>query len=162
MRGVRVAVRVAAPAIMRALLFLAVTFPVNPRYLFGQTEKIAVGRQEPAIAFTANVPAAPAQVQVYKLAPTSVPTAFLNEKLTAVKLPALALEQKTLISRSTTGATAKDQVRAFADPVSGDVHLIPNLLELSTAAGQAKPLARRPRSTSPGLRLPTSVLSPRT
>ncbi len=35
-------VRVAAPAIVRALLLLAVIFPVNPRTLFGQTEKMTV------------------------------------------------------------------------------------------------------------------------
>lgn len=141
MRGIRVAVRHAAPAVVRALLLFAVTFPVNPRTLFGQAEKMVVARPEPAIVFTASVPAAPAQAQVYKLAPTPVPTAFLNEKLTAVKLPALKLEQKTLISRGTTGQTATDQLRAFADPVSGDVHFVPNLLELATAANEAKPLA---------------------
>ncbi|MGA3263249.1 MAG: hypothetical protein ABSC47_04300 [Terracidiphilus sp.] len=101
---------------------------------------MAVRQQEPAITFTAAVPAAPAQAQVYRLAPTSVPTAFINEKLTAVKLPALKLEEKTLVSRGKTGQTPKDQVRAFADPVSGDVHFVPNLLELATAANQARQL----------------------
>jgi len=130
MRVGRLAIRVATPAMVRALLLLAVTFPVNPRSLFGQAEKMVAVPPAPAIVFTASVPAAPAEAQVYKLAPTPVPTAFLNEKLTAVKLPALKLEQKILVSSGATGQTAKDQARAFADPVSGDVHFIPNLTEM--------------------------------
>ncbi len=143
MRAYRVAVSATLPAIARGLLLVAVALPINPPSLFGQAEKTPIPIHLPlpaAIEFTANVPAAPAQVQVYKLAPTSVPTAFLNEKLTAVKLPALTLEQKTLVSRGASGATPKDQVRVFADPVSGDIHFVPNLMELATAADKAKPL----------------------
>jgi hypothetical protein len=105
------------------LLLLALIFPLTPWLAFGQG---------PAITFTAAVPTPPAQVQVYKLAPTAVPTAFINEKLTVVKLPALKLEQRTLVSRGASGITDADKVRVYADTVSGDVHFIPNLLELAT------------------------------
>jgi hypothetical protein len=105
------------------LLVLALIFPVAPWLAFGQ---------EPAITFTATVPTPPAQVQLYRLAPTPVPTAFINEKLMISKLPALKLEQRTLVSRGTSGLTDIDKVRVYADPVSGDVHFVPNLLQLAT------------------------------
>lgn len=132
---------VAIAAIARGLLLVAVTFPITPKSLFGQIQKTPIVLPSPAIQFTAAIPAAPAQAQVYKLAPTAVPTAFLNEKLSAVKLPALRMETRTLVSRGTTGQTAQDQVRAFADTTSGDVHFIPNLMELATSANQEKLMA---------------------
>jgi hypothetical protein len=117
------------PAIGRGLLLVSIILPLTPKNAFGQ------------ITFTATVPTAPAQVQVYKLVPTPVPTAFLNEKLKAVRLPELKLEQKRLVSRGVTGQTDRDKVRVFADPVSGDSHFIPNLLELAGPANLAKQVA---------------------
>jgi hypothetical protein len=78
---------------------------------------------------------------VYKLAATPAPVEFINEKLSAVKLPTLKLEQKTFIARGVTGELAQDKVRAYVDSVSGDVHFVPNLLELAITAKTAQPLA---------------------
>jgi hypothetical protein len=86
--------------------------------------------QTPSIQFTVEVPSAPAEMQIYRLAATRVPLEFLNEKLSAAKLPALKLEQKSYVVRGTTGQSDLDKVRAFVDPVSGDTHLIPNLADL--------------------------------
>ena len=94
-----------------------------------------------AVEFTAAVPAAPAEMQIYKLAATKAPVEFLNEKLTAIKLPALKLEQKSYVARGVTGETEVDKVRAFTDPVSGDTHFIPNLSELVGAEKPAKPVS---------------------
>jgi hypothetical protein len=93
------------------------------------------------IAFAATVPPAPAEMQVYKLAPTAAPLEFLNEKLAALKLPALKLERNTYVARGTTGQSDQDRVRAFADSVSGDVHYIPNLAELARPAVKANELS---------------------
>jgi hypothetical protein len=141
MRADRAVVRPALTAIARGLLLVAVALPVTPRALFGQTERMVIVPPASNITFTATVPAAPAQMQVYKLAATPVPTEFINEKLFAVKLPALKMEQKALVSRGATGQAPTDQVRAFANPVSGDVHFVPNLMELAMAPNQARPLA---------------------
>jgi Family of unknown function (DUF6345) len=94
-----------------------------------------------AIRFTAEVPPAPQQMQAYKLAPTPAPLEFLNERLRAVKLPALKLEQKAYLARGTTGLNEMDRVRAYADPESGDTHFIPNLAELTRSSRTAKAIA---------------------
>ncbi|MGA2905502.1 MAG: DUF6345 domain-containing protein [Candidatus Korobacteraceae bacterium] len=98
--------------------------------------------QTPSIQFTVEVPSAPAEMQIYKLAAARVPLEFLKEKLSADKLPALKLEQKNYVARGATGQSDLDKVRVFADPVSGDTHLIPNLADLvsdSAAARQRVP-----------------------
>src|ERR1700722_16773332 len=86
--------------------------------------------QEPSIRFAVEVPSAPAEMQTYKLAPTRAPLEFLNEKLSAAKLPALKLEQKNYVVRGAAGQNDLDKVRVFANPVSGDTHFIPNLADL--------------------------------
>src|ERR1700729_740310 len=86
--------------------------------------------QEPSIRFAVEVPSAPAEMQTYKLAPTRAPLEFLNEKLSAAKLPALKLEQKNYVVRGAAGQNGLDKVRVFANPVSGDTHFIPNLADL--------------------------------
>jgi len=105
------------------LFLFAMLFTLSPKVLLGQ---------QMSITFSVEVPAAPAQMQIYKLAPTPVPTEFINEKLTAAKLPALTLERQRLVSRGNIGQQDTDKVRAYADTVSGDVHFIPNLQELVT------------------------------
>ena len=112
---------------MLAMVYLACTLPA-----FAQT---------PPVEFTAAVPAAPAQMQVYKLKATSAPLDFLNEKLSAIKLPTLKLEKKGYIARGTTGQDEEDRTRAFADPATGDAHFIPNLAELVRAEKPAKPVS---------------------
>lgn len=117
--------------ILSTLLLCGAWFAVQP----------AAAQETPSIQFTATVPAPPAVMQVYRLAPTRAPLAFLNEKLTAVKLPALKLEQKTYIVRGATGETEQDRVRAFVDPVSGDTHFIPNLADLVKASAPRAPIS---------------------
>lgn len=87
--------------------------------------------QDPSIRFVVAVPAAPEQMEIYKLEATRAPLEFLNEKLNAINLPALELEQRIYTVRGVTGKENRDRVRAFADPVSGDAHFIPNLAELT-------------------------------
>ena len=86
--------------------------------------------QIPSIRFTVEVPSAPAEMQIYKLAATRAPLEFLNEKLSAAKLPALKLEQNNYVVRGASGQSDLDKVRVFADQVSGDTHFIPNLADL--------------------------------
>jgi hypothetical protein len=108
-----------------------------------------VGAQTANVEFTAQVPPAPAEMQLYRLAPTAAPVDFLNEKLTALKLAPLKLESKTYVTRGATGATDADKVRAFVEPTSGDMHFIPNLAELSRPSTQAAELpAERARSAA--------------
>src|ERR1700723_3640834 len=75
--------------------------------------------KEPSIRFAVEVPSAPAEMQTYKLAPTRAPLEFLNEKLSAAKLPALKLEQKNYVVRGAAGQNDLDKVRVFANPVKG-------------------------------------------
>ena len=100
--------------------------------------------QTQSIQFSAEVPPAPAQMQVYKLTVTAPPLDFLNEKLSAAKLPPLAKEQDRLVARGATGAEATDQVRAFVDADTGNAHFLPNLAELvrPDALREAIPLER--------------------
>lgn len=86
--------------------------------------------QTASVQFTVAVPEVPAQMQTYKLTAAPAPLEFLNEKLAAVKLPALQLEQKLYVTRGTTGPAAQDRVRAYIEPQSGDTHFIPNVAEL--------------------------------
>jgi hypothetical protein len=106
------------------------TVSVTSILLVGTLFAPPAAAQNTAIQFTAAVPAIPAQMQVYKLAPTRVPTEFLNEKLVAAKLPQLHTEARSLVARGTTGAADLDRVRVSADSVTGDTHFIPNLAEL--------------------------------
>jgi hypothetical protein len=96
--------------------------------------------QATSVQFAVAVPPAPEQMQIYKLEATSAPLDFLNEKLSAIKLPTLKLEQKIYIVHGATGKEDRDRVRAFADPMSGDAHFIPNLAEL-TRVMKSIPLA---------------------
>jgi hypothetical protein len=100
--------------------------------------------QAPPIRFAVEVPAAPAQMQLFRLQTSAAPLEFLNEKLAAAKLPALRPELGVLVGRGATGATDLDRVRVYADPKTGDAHLIPNLAELvgPSATRQALPLER--------------------
>lgn len=109
-----------------------------------------------AVDFTVAVPAAPAHMKTYSLTATKAPVEFLNQVLAADKLPAVQLEHNTLISRGATGQTEQDRLRAYADPVSGDTHFIPNFAELvganaphaSNAATLATPQALKLASTA--------------
>src|SRR5262249_39222915 len=83
-----------------------------------------------------------AQLQAYALKPTAAPTAFLNEKLSAGKLPALKPEKGGLFARGP-GRDATDAVRAFVDPKNGDASFTPSLADLVRApARQALPADR--------------------
>jgi hypothetical protein len=135
MRADRIDFRVILLLVAKLILLIAMIFPINPKSLFGQTQKNS------SIEFTATASAA--QAHVYNLASTHVPpeflpTEFLNDKLTPVKLPAQNLEAKTLVSIGTLGKTATDQA---ADPANADVDLIPNLLDMTSEAN----LARMPK-----------------
>jgi Family of unknown function (DUF6345) len=112
-------------------------------WFVAQVSPAAAQTQSP-VEFTASVPAAPAQMQIYKLATTKAPLDFLNEKLSVLKLPTLKLEQKIYITRGETGQEDRDRVRAFVDATSGDAHFIPNLAELirPATAVKAVPLER--------------------
>jgi len=110
---------VSVRAISRNLIPLAIFALVIPTSAMAQVE------------FTATVPVAPDQISLYKLAPSAAANDFVNEKLTAVRLPQLKLEANMLMSRGATGEIDKDKVRAFADPATGDVHFIPNLRDLT-------------------------------
>jgi hypothetical protein len=125
------------------LLTVVCITSVLPALAQMQTEmrKEIVNERMPAVEFTAAVPAAPEEMQIYKLAVTKAPIEFLNEKLGAIKLPALKLEQKTLIARGVTGGTDRDRVRAFADPANGDTHFIPNFSELVREGKPARPIS---------------------
>ncbi len=100
------------------------------------------------VDFKVAVPAAPTTMKTYELTATKAPVEFLNEILAADKLPAVQLERNTLIARGATGQTEQDRLRAYADPVSGDTHFIPNFAELvgtnaphAAAAALAQPQA---------------------
>lgn len=100
-------------------------FPARAQAQTGSTPE-----QTPPIEFLVSIPAAPEEMQVYKLEPTKAPLDFVNEKLRSNKLPTLKLEQKLYIARSEAKQTDQDNVRAFVDPVNGDLHLMPNFAEL--------------------------------
>lgn len=104
------------------------------------------------VEFAAQVPPAPAEMQLYKLAPTAAPVDFLNEKLAAQKLAPLKLENKAYVARLATGVTGAsdtDRVRAFVEPASGDLHFIPSLAELARANTRTAELpAERARSAA--------------
>ena len=97
--------------------------------------------QSGPIEFSVTVPKAPAQMEVYKLAPSKPPIEFLNQKLEAMKVSPLKLEQKTYLARTPEGQEDRDRVRAYADPTSGDAHLIPSFAELVRQNRQVKPMA---------------------
>lgn len=96
--------------------------------------------QPAPIRFAAEVPTAPAKMQVYNLAPSRAPLVFLNEKLTASKLPPLQLEKGVYVSRAGAGRDPRDRLRAFVDPKSGDTTFTPNLAELVSASAKQAPL----------------------
>jgi hypothetical protein len=99
-------------------------------------------QQSPSIQFSTKVPSIPAQMRIYKLAPTRVPVAFLNEKLAAIRLPALRMEGRGLVARSARGAADLDRVRAFADVATGDTHFLPNFNDLLQQPRLALPINR--------------------
>lgn len=104
-----------------------------------------VGAQPaPAIRFAAEVPAAPAQMRIYNLAPSRAPIEFFNEKLKSGKLPALQLQKGVYVARGATGRDDRDKVRAFVDPKSGDATFTPSLADLvrASAPRQALPAER--------------------
>jgi hypothetical protein len=101
----------------------------------------AVAQTAP-IQFKVAVPRAPAEMELFKLAPTRPPLEFLNEKLGMSKLPALELEKKGYIARGVTGQEERDKVRAFVDPENGDAHFMPNFAELVRPREQVKEMAR--------------------
>ena len=103
---------------------------------------LAAAAQSPPIEFTVQVPHAPEQMQILKLAPTRPPIEFLNEKLGLNKLPALKTEKNAFLSRGTTGQEERDRVRSFVDPQTGDAHFTPNLAELAGAREEARELPR--------------------
>ena len=84
-----------------------------------------------AIRFAAEIPQAPPQMQVYRLAPTKPPVEFLNEKLNAANLGGLQQEGRTLLSRGEkTGEEAADGVRAWVDADTGDADFLPSFAQL--------------------------------
>ena len=117
------------PAMIRILL-LAVSCLASPFWAPAQEQTQSTSEQTPPIQFVVSIPAAPEEMQVYKLEPTRAPLEFLNEKLRSSKLPALKLEQKFYIARGESGKDERDRVRAFVDPVNGDLHFMPSFAEL--------------------------------
>jgi len=119
----------AQPAMIRFLLF-AMSCLASPFWASAQAQKESTYEQTPPIQFVVSIPAAPEEMQIYKLEPTRAPLEFLNEKLRSNKLPALKLEQKFYIARGESGKDDRDRVRAFVDPVNGDLHFMPSFAEL--------------------------------
>lgn len=115
--------------IVRSFLFLAVLCFAGALPALAQ---VPAGhpKEKPPIEFSVEVPRAPEEMQVFKLTPTRAPIEFLNEKLRLNKVPELKLEQKHYIARAAADQEERDRVRAYADSVNGDAHLIPNLGEL--------------------------------
>jgi len=128
MQSTPVEIRILLQGLRRNIWLVAIAAILISKSAFAQIE------------FATKIPPAPAAAPVYKLDATPVPTAFMNEKLVALKLPQLNLERKMLISRGQTGQTEKDKIRVIADPTSGDVHFIPNLRELTAETNLARPL----------------------
>lgn len=122
------------PAMSRALLvLLAMGYSASSFPARAQEQRESASEQTPPIQFVVSIPAAPEEMQIYKLEPTRPALEFLNEKLRGNKLPALRLEQKFYVARSESGQDDRDRVRAFADPVNGDLHFIPSFAELVRA-----------------------------
>jgi hypothetical protein len=115
---------------IRNLLFLmAMNYLANPSLASPQAQ-VESTSQTPPIQFVVSIPAAPEEMQIYKLEPTRPPLEFLNEKLRSNKLPTLKLEQKFYVARGESGQDDRDRVRAFVDPVNGDLHFMPSFAEL--------------------------------
>jgi len=127
------------PTSLNHRLFVFSLATICGAWFFAQSSPAAA--QSDKIQFKASVPAAPAEIHVYKLTPTKPPLEFLNEKLTAVKLPELKMERKSYVTRGATGQTDQDKMRAFVDPVSGDTHFIPNLSEQVRMSEKVRTLA---------------------
>lgn len=83
------------------------------------------------IAIQAPIPQPPASLQLYSLKKTAVPSDAVNAKLRVQNLPSLSAEGNFLISRFGTGP---DSLRAFGDPSTGFVEIIPNMSDLVKAA----------------------------
>jgi len=116
---------------IRILFFsLAITYLASPFWVAAQAQTESRSEQAPPIQFVVSIPAAPEEMQIYKLEPSRSPIEFLNEKLRSNKLPALKLEQKFYVSRGESGQDDRDRVRAFVDPVNGDLHFMPNFADL--------------------------------
>jgi hypothetical protein len=64
------------------------------------------GAQPTPIRFAAEIPPAPPQMEVYKLAPTRAPLAFLNETLGGAKLAPLTPEKGMYVARGATGLSS--------------------------------------------------------
>ena len=107
------------------------------------TAGAAVAQPAAPVRFAAEAPAIPGELQVFKLSATPAPTAFLNEKLTAGKLPTLKAEKGGLLARAPGGRNPIDQIRAFVDPKNGDASFTPSLADLvRQPAGSALPAER--------------------
>ena len=113
-----------------ALVLLGMAYLASPLCAQAQAQSESTSEQAPPIQFVVSIPAAPEEMQIYRLEPTRPPLEFLNEKLRSNKLPALKLEQKFYIARGESGQDERDRVRAFVDPVNGDLHFMPSFAEL--------------------------------
>lgn len=118
------------PALHIVSFVLVLTFLMSPVRTWAQEQSESSKEQIPPIQFVVSIPAAPEEMQVYRLEPTKPPLDFVNEKLRNNKLPALKLEQKLYIARSESKQNDTENVLAFVDPVNGDLHLMPNFAEL--------------------------------
>ncbi len=92
-----------------------------------------------SIDFKADIPKAPAEVKVFKLAPSKPPLAFVNEALRQSKLPPLSARDKALVTRDDRFKDDPELVRAYVDTASGDTYLTPSTADL--VAGPARELS---------------------
>ena len=99
-----------------------------------------------SIAFKADVPQAPAQMKIYKLAASTSPEAFVNEALKASNLSPLAARDRALVARDDRDTVDTQSVRAYVDSISGDTYLTARMADLV-----AKPAHELSEDTAAGI-----------
>ena len=102
------------------------------------------------IEFKVPIPAVPGEIHVYNTTPTAAPVEFINQKLTAVNLPAMKLEATILAARTSGAAGAHDEVHAVVNQTTGEAHLVPSLANL-IAAGMPLSQHNLPAAAAAGL-----------
>ncbi len=82
-----------------------------------------------SIDFKAEIPQAPAEMKVFKLAPSKPPVALVNEALRTAKLSPLAQENKALVAHDARVKDDPQLVRAYISD-TGDTYLTPSTADL--------------------------------
>ena len=91
--------------------------------LFGTTPADAAGvTPSVSISFAAKVPATEASLPLYRLAHNALPTAFVQHTLGVTHAASLGIESNRFVARD-----QKHVVRAFADPLTGETQIFPDL-----------------------------------